>query len=260
MQINLDDTIIASFKNSPDAFTRYEEHDLGYLRQKLAAVPKLTKSDEQLITEAIKNAVDENNGSKIPYVFEKSASRFATKSALLGLSKLLKHDVYKHDGYQSLDIVNRNYSIILGIAKQNNASFPTIEKFVDNYKQYFVDYATYWGDKDLVKPGFANLVAHPVHKATETPFIRELVDELEIVQKSFKHPELPTFTVMQIIELYSTVIIGHVYDYLVEHEIIKNEHCALGNNVIYFKPLKEFSKAAVEEYIFKKTNLRIFLH
>jgi hypothetical protein len=262
-QIEFNDAVFNAFVNGPEKFIRYEEHDMDNLI-KLSKKLNLSKSDKDLLKHAIKKSetVEEINGLKaLPYEYEKISGRYSPKYGLFGLSKFIKDDLYRHDEYKSLDIINRNFLIIYGIAKLNNIDFPAVTEFVKNYRHQCNIHKYYFGNsEESVKKGFANLVYHPVHKENETEFICSLVNDLQNVQKVFKHPVHQNFTFMQIIEVYSTYIIQQAYNYLVENEIIKEEHCVLGNNVIYFKPLKAFNKETIEAYINGHTKICIKLH
>uniref|UniRef100_A0AC35FFT7 Uncharacterized protein n=1 Tax=Panagrolaimus sp. PS1159 TaxID=55785 RepID=A0AC35FFT7_9BILA len=260
-EIRFDDTIINFFVNGPTDFTRYEEHDIAYLTT-LLNDPNVSESDIKILAFAIKKAdeitdMSENGMKALPYQYYPDSGRYAAKLPLFGLSKNLKDDVYfLHDGYKNLDIVNRNFTIFDGIAQLNDVKLPTIKKFVDNYKDYYGILVNYF-NKESVKSELADLVYHPKHKEGEKEFIKDLVDDLQKVHEIFKHP---TFTVMQVVEVYSTFIIHSVYEYLVKKEIIKNEHCVLGNNIILFRPLKSFDKEDIERYVSGKTKFNVKFH
>uniref|UniRef100_A0AC34FCL3 Uncharacterized protein n=1 Tax=Panagrolaimus sp. ES5 TaxID=591445 RepID=A0AC34FCL3_9BILA len=256
LRLTFNPIIIDAYVNGQD-FARFEEHDIEHLKD-LYQKNDVSKSDKKLIKKAIQKSETAENGI-LQYDYKKDTpyGKYSAASSLLGLSKILKNDVYVK--YESLYIVNVKYSIINAIAELYNRNLPRINDLFTNYVTHLNNYKTIWGSEKQAKHNFSRLVDSPEHKNTDDPFIQSLVNELQIVQKSFQTPS--NLNHKQIIGIYTTFIMDCVYQYLVQNEFIRDRHCSLGNNGIFFKPLKPFDKQTeipkIENYVFERTNLNI---
>uniref|UniRef100_A0A914Z5W2 Uncharacterized protein n=1 Tax=Panagrolaimus superbus TaxID=310955 RepID=A0A914Z5W2_9BILA len=173
------------------------------------------------------------------------------------MEKNLKAKIYIHDGYISLDIVNRGYTIIYELARMNGLELPMISEMVMNREKVYRDHADYWND---AKCGFLDLLINSSYRERQPIFVKKLIDEINMVKKIFRHKDFPYFSLINIIEIYSNKIIEAMAEYLVTNGITINQFYSINGDEILFQPRKPFRINYIEDYIFAKTGFTIKLH
>uniref|UniRef100_A0A914PKY0 Uncharacterized protein n=1 Tax=Panagrolaimus davidi TaxID=227884 RepID=A0A914PKY0_9BILA len=250
------DVIIQDFIRGPNYILRYEEHNLQAL--KYLSNTAVLKTDKNLLNNHLINYKESNAEMVvIEFKYEKKESRYTAAYPLLSLSQNLKAKVYEK--YEYLDIVNRNYCILYELSKIYDIEVPAIETFVQNYKNIAEEYESI----NDFKSKFSKIAFHPEkHENSEEEFVRHLSNDVKSLKEKLQD-EYPRFKIMQIIEICSAYIIDRIHDYLVSNEFIKRDYCAMGNNVIFFKPSKDFVKKdeieKIQKYLYSKTGFQINL-
>uniref|UniRef100_A0AC34FY90 Uncharacterized protein n=1 Tax=Panagrolaimus sp. ES5 TaxID=591445 RepID=A0AC34FY90_9BILA len=257
------DEFFLDFIESPRKFTLYEVHDIKFLEELLNDQSLSIKpSDRNKIINYIKNAKKQIYGLRrkaIPFEYCKRehSGKYFPKNSFQFMEKSLKTKIYIHDGYISLDIVNRGYSIINELAKMNNLFFPNINQLVTNREEVYREHDDYWYDS---KCGFLDLILNSSYRDRQPKFVKNVIDEINYVKKVFRHPQYPHFSLSNIIEIYTGKILEAIAEYLVFNGITINKFYSLNGDEILFQPQKPFRIDDIEDFIFVRTGMNIKLH
>jgi hypothetical protein len=258
------------FDRAPKILELYEIHDVKFLKE-------LLEEDENVKNNynAKKRIISYINATttpfkglrkravKITYFKYWKSGKYGTKNTLQYMDRSIKEKIYGHDGYVSLDIVNRGYSIIHEIAECHGINLPAIKYFVQNREQVYQDHFAYWTHlKEIsdVKCIFLQFIEAFTDYGCGTPFCKDIIDELIYADEIFRHPKYPHLNLEKIIEVYSTFIMKLIVEFLVTNEIMEENYYSLNGDEIFFQPLKSFDILDVEDYIYRHTGFNIRLH
>uniref|UniRef100_A0AC35FTY9 Uncharacterized protein n=1 Tax=Panagrolaimus sp. PS1159 TaxID=55785 RepID=A0AC35FTY9_9BILA len=253
------------FLNGPETFTLFEIHDISFLSN-LINDENINKNDKRIIKRFINEATKLNsNNAKtavipIEYSKTKNSGQYSTKLTLQNLSKPIKDKIYDFGEYANLDIANKGFTVIYEVAKINGIELPIIKELIENRDKIYAENEKCWNNSFTTKYNFCYLIPNPIHFEGESVFISKLIDELIFVGKIFQHSNYPEFTTSKIIEIYTTLIMMKIVDFLVSKGIIFPKCYSLNGDSISFQPLKSFEIKDIEKYIFQETSLNINLH
>uniref|UniRef100_A0A914PVI0 Uncharacterized protein n=1 Tax=Panagrolaimus davidi TaxID=227884 RepID=A0A914PVI0_9BILA len=253
------------FLNGPETFTLFEIHDISFLSTFLND-ESVNINDKRTIKKFIKEATkfnsNNNTAAIIPIYYSKTknSGQYSAKLTLQHLLKPVKDKIYNFGEYANLDIVNKGFTIIYEVSKLNDIELPAIKEFIENRERIFAENQKCWNNSNSMKHNFCYLIPNPIHFDGESAFVAKFIDELIFVHKAFQHPNFPEFTVSKIIEIYTTLIMMKIVNFLVLNGIIFPKFFSLNGDAIYFQPLKAFKIKDIENYIFEQTNLNIKLH
>ena len=258
-----------AYANGPETFTLFEEHDLDYLASLLKHESStINRGDKRRIRKVIKRSGADPDGTNLGtqsiqtlYHKPKNSGQYHGIESLQDLKSSLRNRIYAHDGYVTMDISNRGFTIIHAIAGLNGVPLPFVTEYVENRAQINAEHLKLFKDLKTVKYQFCYAISNPVHDAeSETEFLKNLKDELIYVNEIIRHPDYPEFTIGKIIEIYSSFIMNLIYDYLVSNGICQAGHYSLNGDAIAFKPLKSFKISEIEQHILDETKIVIKLH
>uniref|UniRef100_A0A914Z812 Uncharacterized protein n=1 Tax=Panagrolaimus superbus TaxID=310955 RepID=A0A914Z812_9BILA len=254
-----------AFDKSPRKIVAYEMHDIQNLKKLLKdeKVCQNLHARQRLITYINRVRRDRNNEVEIVYFKNKKMGKFIAKDNLQYIDRTIKEKIYKVDGYVSLDITNRGYTIINEIAKYHGIDLPAINYFVQNREQVFHDHLSVWTHLSEIydiKCLFLQMIDSFYDYDMGSPFMQAINFELLFVNRIFFHPRYPYLNLHGIIETYSSFIMNLIIDYLVINEVMKEDFYSLNGDEIFFQPLKPFEISDIEDYIFQDTGFKIKLH
>uniref|UniRef100_A0AC34F2J0 Uncharacterized protein n=1 Tax=Panagrolaimus sp. ES5 TaxID=591445 RepID=A0AC34F2J0_9BILA len=254
-----------AFDKSPNMIVAYETHDIQNLIKLLKdeKVCQNLHAKQRLITYINRVRRDRNNEVEIVYYKNRKMGKFIAKDNLQYIDRTIKEKIYKVDGYVSLDITNRGYTIINEVAKYHGIDLPAINYFVQNREQVFQDHLALWPHLSEiydVKCLFLQMIDSFYDYDMGSSLMQDMNYELLYVNCIFFHPKYSYLNLHAIIEIYSSYIMNLIVDYLVINEVMKEDFYSLNGDEIFFQPLKPFEVSDIENYIFQDTGFNIKLH